>query len=157
MILEEPDAPRTLLIKRAERDGDPWSGQVAFPGGKMDAKDRSVLDAAIRETREEVGVDLREDAKLLGFFGSFRTHTGTMDVVPVVFQMKHRVDLKLNQEVSSCVWVTLGSLQEPSARSTYRFASGNLKSDLPAIKVGHYVIWGLTLRMIEALFELVRT
>jgi len=76
---------KTLMIKRAEREGDPWSGQVAFPGGRRERQDRSLLETATRETKEEVGIDLQRSAVYLGHLGAFRTHTGTMLVVPCAF------------------------------------------------------------------------
>lgn len=142
---------KILLIRRAERDSDAWSGQVAFPGGKMNKDDGTALKAAVRETREEVGVDLSTDATLLGFFGSFRTHTGEMEVVPAVFILKKMVEVMLNPEVSSYRWVGLDSFQSPESKSTFTFEVGLVKREMPAYVVGDYLIWGLTYRMIEAL------
>jgi 8-oxo-dGTP pyrophosphatase MutT (NUDIX family) len=58
IMLMDDDDPKTLLIRRAEKDEDPWSGQVAFPGGKRTEGDRSLRETAVREAWEEVGVDL---------------------------------------------------------------------------------------------------
>jgi len=121
----------------------------------MNQDDESALKAAIRETMEEVGVDLGEDATLLGYFGSFRTHTGAMDVIPAVFLLKERVEVVPNPEVSSYRWVELDSFQ-PGSRSTFAFGEGLVKREMPAYVIGDYVIWGLTLRMIEALLERAR-
>jgi 8-oxo-dGTP pyrophosphatase MutT (NUDIX family) len=142
-----------LLIKRAERDGDAWSGQVAFPGGKMNSDDESVLKAAVRETREEVGIDLNRDATLLGYFGSFRTHTGEMDVVPAVFGLKRKVEVMPNPEVSGYKWVGLDAFHSPQSKSTLTFGVGAAKREMPAYVVGDYVVWGLTYKMVEALLE----
>src|SRR5207245_7755352 len=87
ITLAEPSL-KTLMIKRAEREGDPWSGQVAFPGGRRERQDRTLLDTAARETKEEVGIDLQRSAVYLGHLGAFRTHTGTMLVMPCAFSMK---------------------------------------------------------------------
>lgn len=156
IIFDGEEAPKTLLIKRAEREGDPWSGQIAFPGGKMNDGDESVLKAAIRETKEEVGVDLAADAAFLGYLGTFRTHTGTMDVVPAVFLLKKRPKITPNEEVSGYRWVGLSSFLASGSRSTYRFGMGSTSTEMPAFVEGDYVIWGLTFRIIETLLELMR-
>ncbi|MDG6898398.1 MAG: CoA pyrophosphatase, partial [Nitrososphaerota archaeon] len=129
ILTEKRGPPAVLLIKRSEREGDPWSGQVAFPGGKKDRNDGSVVDTAIRETMEEVGIDLIRDARLLGFFGSFRTHTGKMVVVPAVFVMKNRARIETNQEVSSYRWVSLDRLRAPESRTTYDAPVGGLRRE----------------------------
>jgi 8-oxo-dGTP pyrophosphatase MutT (NUDIX family) len=156
VILDGEETPRTLLIKRAEREGDPWSGQIAFPGGKMNEGDESVLHAAIRETKEEVGLDLAGDAAFLGYLGSFRTHTGTMDVVPSVFLLKKKAEISPNEEVSDFKWVGLGSLLATGSRSTYRFQTSGTSVEMPAFVTGDYVIWGLTFRIIETLLDRLR-
>ena len=153
VILDRAQGPRTLLIRRAERDGDTWSGQVAFPGGRMNDGDGSVLRTAIRETKEEVGVDLETDSNLIGYFGAFRTHTGEMDVVPAVFVLKRGVDVVLNGEVSSYKWVGLDAIQSPRAAMTFTFGTGPDRREMPAYRVDDYVVWGLTHRIIEALLK----
>jgi 8-oxo-dGTP pyrophosphatase MutT (NUDIX family) len=151
-IILEGDSPKVLLIKRAERSGDPWSGQIAFPGGKMNPEDRTARDAAIRETLEEVGIDLAESAEFLGYAGVTTTHTGTMDVVPTVFVLKEGAAVHPNQEVASYRWVDLDELLAPDARSTYRLPTSGEQFEMPAFMVGDYVIWGLTYRILSTLF-----
>src|SRR5436190_20285034 len=58
VLLDGPAGAEILLIKRAERAGDPWSGQIAFPGGRQDPEDRDLLETAVSETRAETGVEL---------------------------------------------------------------------------------------------------
>jgi 8-oxo-dGTP pyrophosphatase MutT (NUDIX family) len=146
-------APRTLLIKRAERTGDPWSGQVAFPGGKFQEGDTSARDTAVRETLEEVGIDLATSSEFLGYFRSFRTHTGNMDVVPALFLLKGDVRVRTNEEVTSFLWVGLERLTSDRARATYSLRLGGESREVPAFRVGGYVVWGLTQRIISALLE----
>lgn len=144
---------KTLLIKRAEKEGDPWSGQVAFPGGKMKDGDATVRDTAIRETREEVGVDLAESARFLGYLGAFRTHTGTMDVVPSVFLLDEDVSVRLNEEVSSYRWVDFTDFANPASNSTHLVRRDGVTLQVPAFAIGEYVVWGLTYRIIRSLLE----
>ena len=76
-----------LLIRRAEREGDPWSGQVAFPGGMVSASDKSFEETARRETAEEVGVDLSANASFLGYMRELKARMRMVVVVPSVFEM----------------------------------------------------------------------
>jgi len=151
VIIKGRARPRTLLIRRAESAGDPWSGQVAFPGGKMAEGDRSARQTAIRETKEEVGVDLAKYAKFAGYHSFFRTHTGDMDVIPVVFLLERAVKVSPNGEVSGHRWVGLDEFLQPSAASTYHIVVGGAARDMPAYAVGDYVVWGLTHRIISSL------
>ena len=153
IIVRDRRFPSVLLIKRAERSGDPWSGQVAFPGGKMQEGDRTAKDTAVRETMEEVGIDLSRSAEFLGYGGVMTTHTGTMDVVPTVFELKESVDVTPNGEVASFRWVELEQLLSPSARSTYDLARDEQTVGMPAYAVGDYVIWGLTYRILDTMLE----
>ena len=153
VIIEAGDKARTLLVRRAQRTGDPWTGQVAFPGGKMRAGDVSVLQTAVRETQEEVGVDLARNAEFLGYFGSFRTRVGSMDVVPSVFKLKSKVKVTPNEEVSDFKWVAFESFLAPRSRSTFSFEADGARLEAPAFMVEGYVIWGLTFRIIESLLD----
>ena len=152
MIIRNERKPSVLFIKRAEHAGDPWSGQVAFPGGKMQPEDRTAKDTAAREAREEVGIDLTEAAEFLGYGSLTTTHTGAMDVVPTVFLMKSDAEVKPNDEVASFRWVDLGDLLAKS-RSYYRFETGGASADLPAFRVDDYVVWGLTYRIVDMLLN----
>ncbi|QQG48072.1 MAG: CoA pyrophosphatase [archaeon] len=154
VIVRDPETPSVLLIKRAEHAADPWSGQVAFPGGKVQEGDRTVKDTAIRETYEEVGIDLAASAEFMGYSGLFRTHNGTMDVVPTAFSLTGDVEVRLNREASSYKWVGLEDLASPKNRSTYTIDSSSGTANLPAVVVDDYVVWGLTHRILTSLLGL---
>ena len=151
VIIAGEERPNTLLIKRAEHSDDPWSGQIAFPGGKMGRGDGSAKETAIREAKEEVGVDLTKDAEFAGYFVPFRTHTGDMDVIPAVFLLLKEAKATPNREVSGYKWVPLDEFQNPRSASTYRFSAPGSSRDMPAYAVGDYVVWGLTHRIISSL------
>jgi 8-oxo-dGTP pyrophosphatase MutT (NUDIX family) len=151
IILDNKTNPRTLLIRRAERAGDPWSGQIAFPGGKHVESDASAKDTAIRETLEEVGIDLRLSSDFLGYFQSFRTHTGSMDVIPVVFLLQKDVPVVINEEATSYLWVYLERMISDESRSTLNLTFLGEQREVPAFRIGDYVIWGLTHRIISTL------
>jgi len=153
VIVRDRQVPSVLLIRRAERVGDPWSGQVAFPGGKMQEGDKSAKDTAMRETVEEVGIDLGRYGEFLGYGGVATTHTGTMDVVPSVFELKESVEVKPNEEVASFRWVEFEELLRPSARTTYDAGRGGSTTGMPAYVVGDYVVWGLTYRILSTFLK----
>ncbi|HEV2137646.1 MAG TPA: CoA pyrophosphatase [Nitrososphaerales archaeon] len=153
IILRDGDSPNVLLIKRAERASDPWSGQIAFPGGKMQPGDKTAKDTAIRETIEEVGIDLGRAAEFLGYADTTTTHTGTMDVVPTVFALKQGVEVRINQEVASYRWASLEDFLGPNGKSTYKFNYDGRNIEMPSYLVGDYVVWGLTYRILISLLN----
>ena len=91
VLREGKDGLELLFIHRAEHPRDPWSGQMAWPGGRVDDDDAGPLAAALRETREELAFDLEREAELLGALSEVRTHLrrgpGPLSVVPVVFEL----------------------------------------------------------------------
>lgn len=153
IILSDRRLPRVLLIKRAERSGDPWSGQIAFPGGKVQQGDGSARGTAIRETFEEVGIDLAKAAEFLGYGRVTGTHTGSLDVAPAVFLLKRKVVVTPNGEVASYRWASLNELLSPSSRSVLRFDFQGTSAEMPAFLVGDYVVWGLTYRILSQMLD----
>ncbi len=142
---------KTLMIKRAHRKRDPWSGQVAFPGGRMEPKDESIIETAVRETKEEVGIDLARFARYLGHLGTFRTHTGTMLVAPCVFILGRKKRVRPNAEVASYRWIPVEVFFRERSRSMFYLERGGARERFPAYVYRDYVIWGLTYRMISFL------
>src|SRR5690242_2158543 len=113
----------TLVIRRAEREGDPWSGQVSLPGGLVGPLDRSYEETARRETAEEVGIDLTLEAAIFrGYMHQLKARTRGIVVVPCVFSLAIRPAVVPNdQEVASYKWIPLKSLAKKESRSTYLF------------------------------------
>jgi len=142
-----------LLITRAERKGDPWSGQVAFPGGMVSAADASFEETARRETLEEIGIDLALDAAFLGYMGERRARMRDVVVVPSVFRVAAAPRLTLNSEVASYEWVPLESLASRKARSTYLLRRENAEIPFPSLVHGGLVIWGLTERILSSVIQ----
>lgn len=140
-----------LLIRRTERVGDPWSGQVAFPGGHKDHADRDLLATAIREAREEVGIDLQEH-ELLGELPVMYSRTRRVPVASYVFQLKADVVVQSNDEVAESFWVPLSTLKGITvSRSEVRVEEGKL--NVEAYVYNGNVIWGLTFRIINMLLN----
>tara|TARA_B100000579_G_scaffold437655_1_gene468017 strand:- start:1128 stop:1769 length:642 start_codon:yes stop_codon:yes gene_type:complete len=146
-----------LFIERSTKEGDPWSGQMAFPGGRASDEDEDSLATAIRETVEEVAVDLtgsRLVGRLSDLEGGPRGTRQLLTVTPYVFWISGpRPKVHLNHEVAEVVWVPISDLVESSHYIEYPYPP--LGSDSwPGITVeGERVIWGLTLRMLVDLFR----
>jgi 8-oxo-dGTP pyrophosphatase MutT (NUDIX family) len=153
LIVKNKANPSILLIKRAKKKGDPWSGQVAFPGGKMQDGEKTAKQTAIREAREEVGIDLGESSEFLGYAEPITTHTGKMTVVPSVFVTKSQVKVRPNEEVASYRWVEVKDLLSSHATSSYRLKSGGWTVQLPAFSARGFVVWGLTYRILSSILR----
>jgi 8-oxo-dGTP pyrophosphatase MutT (NUDIX family) len=158
IILREESkvGPEVLLIRRADKVGDPWSGQMAFPGGHRDAGDIDLRAAAVRETHEEVGVDLRH-ARYLGHLhhqaAAPRGRNLRMIIAPHIFELEAPVAPSPNHEVAEVVWTPLGALASGSLHTAEQFAIGGTPSWFNGYRLpgGHFV-WGLTYRMLKTLF-----
>lgn len=140
-----------LLIKRTEREGDPWSGQIAFPGGHKSTSDRAFLETAMREASEEVGIQLREH-EVLGVLPLVYSRTRLVLVAPFVFQLKKDVIVRLNEEVAESFWAPLGDLSRIEAtKSEVKVEDGRLTVNSYVFE--DHVIWGLTFRIINILLS----
>jgi 8-oxo-dGTP pyrophosphatase MutT (NUDIX family) len=144
------DSPEILFIERALREGDPWSGDIAFPGGKREDFDSSLLATAIRETREEVGLHLEESsfvARLEDVYGRVNSYR----VAQFVFVVTEETSLRVTAEVASFFWVPLSELTDPKLVETIRLERGGHSFEVPCIRIGRHVLWGMTFRMTGAL------
>ena len=138
-----------LFIKRTERSGDPWSGQIGFPGGHISPSDGGLLQTAVRETWEEVGVDLKQH-ELLGAMPMVVTRSRRVQVAPFVFTLKSAVSVQINREVAESFWVSFSELVRLEVqRRTVHVQEGALEVD--AYDYSGQVIWGLTFRIINLL------
>lgn len=144
-----------LFIKRAARAGDPWSGQVAFPGGRRDPGDADLLATAVRETREEIGVDLG-GAERLGILDDIYPRTPTLPPVlvrPYVFALVAAPPLVLSAEVARAFWVPLAHLVDAAVRREVKLRHRGAERVFPAYDLGEDVIWGMTERILTPFLE----
>jgi 8-oxo-dGTP pyrophosphatase MutT (NUDIX family) len=144
-----------LFIRRSEWKGDPWSGHVSFPGGRVDATDPGPLEAAVRETREEVGLDLGADM-LVGPLDDLAAVGGRPGLVvrPYVFVWPGPLPaLVPNEEVAETLIVPVGRLLEGTGRSTMTWQREGVTATLPCVTLGEHRLWGLTLRMVDDLLD----
>lgn len=148
-----------LLIRRASKETDPWSGHVALPGGRRDPGDDGLLGTARRETREEVGFDPGSGGHLLGrlpLVAPRSTRLPALSVTPFVFAVDPP-ELRLEErEVAAAVWVPLDALMEPGAAGEILVEIEGGSHSFPALSYGDYVVWGLTLRILQDLMAAVR-
>lgn len=150
------DGVDLLLIRRAEREGDPWSGQIALPGGRWSPNDESLLHTALRETWEETGVDLAAGGLVLGTLDELRPRTAALPaiiVTPVVVALEAPVSLLLSDEVAEAFWVPLDLLRAPetSRESQVRVRGATWK--VPSFVVHEHVVWGMTERILRQLLS----
>ncbi|MBD2860014.1 CoA pyrophosphatase [Spongiibacter sp. KMU-158] len=156
IIREHNHQLEVLMIRRAEREGDPWSGQMAFPGGRMDPDDRgNGRITAERETLEEVGIDLDKAGHCIGRLSDIiaRRHSRkrVMIVTPYVYRLHLPVSIDFNHEVAETVWVPFDFLCDYRQRESMVWQKGLAKYTLPCYFYGERRIWGMSLGMLDEL------
>ena len=156
VLLEGPQGLEILLIRRAERADDPWSGQIALPGGRYDVGDGDLFATAVRETREETGVDL-SGAERLGVLDDLYPRTSTLPPVvvrPFVFGLAQRSALVPSDEVQRAFWLPLRRLSEPGVRRDVTLTLRGAVRTFPAYLVDDDLIWGMTERILTPFVDL---
>ena len=150
---ERVRGPEILMIQRAERRGDPWSGHMGFPGGRLDSSDPHSFGTAVRETREELGFDVASQARYLGRLSDLATHLrtghGAMLVTPYVFSLSGDPRFTPNHEVAGIVWVPLAFLADPANRQSMSWHFQGVPLTLPCYHYEQRRIWGLSLGMLD--------
>jgi 8-oxo-dGTP pyrophosphatase MutT (NUDIX family) len=155
LILLDLDASlELLLIERATREGDPWSGHMALPGGHRDAADPDLAATAERETLEEVGIDLQARGERLGRLSDCTPIRGVpIAVRPFVYLLPARPPLLLSAEVRQALWVPVAALLSGSGQATYTLSRGDQRLELPAWNIDGRLVWGLTYRVLDEFFR----
>ncbi len=147
-----------LMIKRAEREGDLWSGHMAFPGGRMDRTDANGYAVAVRETREEIGLVLGEHDGCIGRLSDVhaRPRRGMfgMAVSPFVFRLDREVTFTPNHEVAEVVWVPLEFLADAENQQEMIWEYKGIRMPVPCYYFEGRCIWGLSLMMLDELLGL---
>ncbi len=147
--------PELLLIRRADQPEKHWAGHVGFPGGHAQTGDASLLATAIRETRAEIGVDLESEAGLIAelphVVAPARDSPERLVIAPFLFELLADPAFVLDGDVREMIWAPLGFLVEESNRSRFRWSRGGISIFMPCCRFEGWVVWGLTLRMIDEL------
>lgn len=159
MVIAFAAQPEVLLMQRASRAGDRWSGHVSFPGGREASEDPDLRATAVRETGEEVGIDLARDGELLGRTDGVRAIARgrplSMVIIPYVFALREKPELELSEEAESAFWFPLQHAAEGRFDDECRYGIGPAAWKLPCWRYEGYTIWGLTYEMLTGFFALV--
>ncbi|HZI30233.1 MAG TPA: CoA pyrophosphatase [Gemmatimonadaceae bacterium] len=155
------DAPslELLLIQRSVREGDPWSGQIALPGGRRDPEDATLQDTAIRETFEETGLDLATDGVVLGMLDELRPRTPVLPpiiVTPFVAVVAGDTPLQLSDELADAFWVPWSTFEDPTRLDESTVQVRGASWTVTSYLVGERVVWGMTERMLRQLATRIR-
>lgn len=146
-----------LLVRRSEREGDPWSGHMALPGGHAHPEDADLLHTARRETLEEVGVDLA-GAELLGRLDDVSPmRSSDIAVRPFVFWATEQPSVTLSSEVAEVLWVPLDALASDALRTMRDVEVRGATLRVPAYVIDERVVWGMTYHLLERLLQQVLT
>lgn len=155
ILRERSGEVELLFIRRAEHPRDPWSGQIGFPGGRAEPGDAGPRETALRETREEVGLDLERDAEELGALDEVRAmarlRPQNLVIAPFVFRLVAPAPTHPSGEVDAVLWLPLARLLDSAARGTMPYVHEGATLRFPCLNVDGLVIWGLTYRMFEDL------
>jgi len=156
VVLHGEPAPRVLLMKRAERAGDPWSGHISLPGGGYQASDGDLRVTAIRETHEELGIDLA-GVRMLGSLAALHPRSSGptgIEVTPLVFATDVALEPVCGPEALAAFWLPLPLAASGALEGSYQVPGSQLT--FPSWTYEGHVIWGLTRRILETLLELAR-
>lgn len=154
LVRDRPVAgAEVLMIERSHREGDPWSGHMGFPGGRMDPDDAHSYAAATRETREEIGLDVEAEGQFIGRLSDMTTHIrsgrSAMLVTPYVFSVSGEPMLNANYEVADILWVPLDYLADTANRQKMDWQYDGTDLKLPCYYFQGRCIWGLSLAMLD--------
>ncbi len=162
LILTDGDSGAEILfIERSTRKDDPWSGQMALPGGKREPEDKNLMLTAQRETFEEIGLHIGAEHHI-GRLDDITAPKGSpahgLIVSCHVFQLPSPKLTSPNQEVKDTVWIPVGTLVD-SGHFIPDFRPANYRGQFPGIRVSKTdprVIWGLTYRILCGFFSVCR-
>lgn len=156
ILHEDSTGISALFIKRAVQIGDPWSGQIAFPGGRFEAGDSDLLATAIREAHEETGIDLTAAEKLgpLDDVNPRSPHLPPIVVRPFVFAVPHRSPhTNSPAEVQRSFWIPFQTLIDPATSTQVTMTLRGVPRTFTAYKVDGEIIWGMTERIVRLFLE----
>lgn len=137
----------TLIVRRAERASDPWSGHASLPGGHREPGDADLVAAGLRELREETGLSLPREA-VLGRLDDIHPRSRRLPsvaITPLVAWHGGDAEVEAGPEVDGHLWTPLRTLQDPERRSVLTFRRDDAIRAFPTVEVEGLTVWGLTL------------
>jgi len=147
ILRENRGAVEALLVKRAVREGDPWSGHMAFPGGRRNTRDGSIRETARRETVEETAIDLDGCTPVGVMEPITSTVAPDLKVLPIIYACHETPGITLNEELEASYWFPLEDMRNSKGTSQIH------GREFPAYLMEGQVIWGLTYRMLEKFYQ----
>jgi 8-oxo-dGTP pyrophosphatase MutT (NUDIX family) len=159
LLRDGSGGPEVFFIRRADHPDDPWSGHMAFPGGRQDVGDATLIDTAIRETHEEVGLDLSREAEHIGQLDDLqaiaRGKPQQTVIRPFVFEVHRESPIQVNDvEVAEALWTPLLPLYRGEVDTIRPYQWHGTQIDFPAYDVDGRVVWGLTYQMLRSFFRI---
>jgi 8-oxo-dGTP pyrophosphatase MutT (NUDIX family) len=159
MLRDHDGELELLLIKRAEFESDPWSGQIALPGGRMEPADSSLEETVIRETREEIAIDIAKTGVVLGTLDEVHPRTPVLPPVvvrPFVVAVDASVEAIPSAEVAEAFWVKVNLLRDPAAWQETAIPVRGVNRTVMSYRHGAHLVWGLTERVLSGFVALFR-
>ncbi len=144
------------MIRRTRDPRDPWSGQMGFPGGRREPGDLDDWATAIREVREEIGLDLTgatRAGRLPDLQAMSRGKPIPMAIAPLVFTLGEQVPLGTSDEVDEALWIPLAAFRDPDLRTSIDRTFGSRTITMPGVDYRGRVVWGLSLMMLHGLLR----
>jgi 8-oxo-dGTP pyrophosphatase MutT (NUDIX family) len=157
ILSEAQGSAQALIIKRAERPGDHWSGHLALPGGRAQNEDADLIATAARETYEEVGIDLLEGGEFIGqleILALTNLRLPRLEITPFVAIAPPRFTLNLNSEVASAFWISIADLKREGRSSFFSMPLDDVINKWPAYPSQGGPIWGITERILTNFLSL---
>jgi 8-oxo-dGTP pyrophosphatase MutT (NUDIX family) len=154
VVLGGTSDPALVLIRRRVREGDPWSGQMAFPGGFRGSEAEPLELTAVRETLEETGLDLAVHGRLLGRLEDLSPRIPQLPPLVVgafVFAVSDQRPLAPGDEADEAFWAPLRDIFDPGNRTSYPLTLPGGTREHPAVRLGDRIVWGLTERILSGL------
>ncbi len=150
ILLRDCGEIEILLVKRRERPQDPWSGQIALPGG-MQKENEHLLQTAIRETEEETGISLSYEEVIGTLESTNPSNKPEIEVIPFIFFISKKKEPKPGNEIEFCRWVPIEKLLTNKVES--KLSDGKR---VPAFSFENIVVWGMTYRILLDLLKFLR-
>jgi len=157
MVLRFDPEPEVALMRRVTRADDRWSGQISLPGGGHESEDSDMIATAIRETREEIGLDLQGGARLLGALDPMQARARgeflSMWVWPYVFELEREATFEIGPEADEAFWFPLQTAASGELDQPFSYEKDGARRELPSWHFEERIVWGMTHIMLTALIE----